>query len=48
MPYEEWRALGPEKAAEYLAKRRGYTAQQQGKLWAILETFWKEAQGNSD
>lgn len=40
MPYEAWRALGPEKAAEYLARRRGYTARQQGKLWAILEYAW--------
>lgn len=42
MPYEQWRALGPEKAAAYLARRRGYTSEQQGKLWAVLETFWHD------
>ncbi len=40
MPYADWKALGPEKAAEYLAKRRGYSAKRQGKLWAILEMAW--------
>lgn len=42
MPYDEWRALGSEKAAEYLARRRGYSAEQQGKLWAILAMTWDE------
>lgn len=42
MPYDQWRALGPEKAAEYLARRRGYSAEQQGKLWASLEFAWNE------
>ena len=42
MPYDQWRALGPEKAAEYLARRHGYSAARQGKLWAILEFAWNE------
>lgn len=42
LPYDQWRALGPEKAAEYLARRRGYSAERQGKLWAIIEAFWNE------
>lgn len=42
MPYESWKALGPERAAEYLSRRRGYDAQRQGKLWAILESAWGE------
>lgn len=42
MPYEQWRALRPEKAAEYLARRLGYSAKSQGKLWAILESVWKD------
>ena len=41
MPYEQWRSLGAEKAAEYLARRRGYSAKQQGTLWAILEISWQ-------
>lgn len=47
MPYNQWRALGPEKAAEYLAKRRGYDAKRQGKLWAILEMTWDEKPPNA-
>jgi len=39
MPYDEWLALGPEKAAEYLASRRGYSAGRQGKLRTILEKW---------
>jgi hypothetical protein len=47
LPYDLWRALGPEKAAEYLARRHGYSAQRQGKLWAVLEFAWHgtEAKG---
>ena len=46
MPYDEWRALGAEKAAEYLARRRGYSAERQGKLWAVLEWAWGETTEN--
>lgn len=44
LSYEEWRALGPEKAAEYIARRNGYTAEKQGKLWAVLEWTWGESE----
>jgi hypothetical protein len=43
MPYCDWLALGPEKAAEYLAKRCGYNAEQQRKLRTILEVWGQEA-----
>lgn len=46
MPYEQWKALGAEKAAEYLAKRRGYDAKRQGKLWAVLDVCWNEKPQN--
>jgi len=42
-PYAEWRAMGPEKAAEYLARRNGWDAKRQRKLWAILEVCWQES-----
>jgi hypothetical protein len=37
MPFDDWISLGPQKAAEYLAQRGGYTAQQQAKLLAIFQ-----------
>ena len=42
MPYGQWLALGPEKAAAYLSRRHGWSVEKQGRVWAILETFWDE------
>ncbi len=46
MPYAEWCALSPRRAAEYLAKRRGHDKIQQAKLFAILEMVWDEMPPN--
>jgi hypothetical protein len=40
LPYDEWKALGAEKAAEVFARHNGWTAKQQGELWAMLEFAW--------
>ena len=46
LPYYQWRALGPRLAAEYVARRNGWTADREGKLWAILETCWETTTPN--
>ena len=39
--YDEWIALGPDKAAEYTAARLGLDFHRKRKLEAILNRFWK-------
>ncbi len=45
--YETWIALGPEKAAEYLARRMGLNADRQLKLTLILEVWHDENPPNA-
>lgn len=43
IPFADWRALGPEKAADYTANRLRLDADRTRKLHAILNEFWNEA-----
>jgi len=47
-PFAEWRAMGPVKAAEYLARRNGWDAERQAKLRAILEDYWHDSPPKSE
>lgn len=42
LSYEAWLALGPEKAAEYIARRMDLSDYRKRKLALILKTWWEE------
>lgn len=46
--YDEWRALGPDKAAEYMAARLGCNDDRKRKLVMVLNAFWNETPTNAD